>query len=36
LHIHLDEEDKDESLNGNEMLWFVQLSLTLLTKHVSN
>jgi hypothetical protein len=36
LHIHLDEEDKDESLNGNEMLWFVQLSLTLLTTHFSN
>lgn len=22
LHIHLDEEDKDESLNGNQMFWF--------------
>lgn len=32
LHIHLDEEDKDESLNGNDqMFWFVQLSLTLVT-----
>lgn len=25
LHIHLDDEDKDETLNGNEMFWFVQL-----------